>query len=400
MEKDKKIEAAGMYLLKLMRAALMGETVHQPPVECSMEMVFELAASNSVEGCVFYGLSKEHVPESLYRKWKSKCENTLFRQVCFDNEREKILKKMHEAGLSYLPLKGALIAGYYPQPGMRAIADNDILYGFVEKSGNGEYCIAGENHKERELKIRQAQEKMVEIMESLGYTVESLLGNHDTFLKEPCYNFEMHRCLVPTYMERFRQYYENSWKWATPDEKDEYLFAFSDEEEYLFFLAHTFKHFDQCGCGIRHIADEYVILKEKQEKMDWTYLKSHLQELGLVEFEEKLRSLTMHIMENQPLTEQEKNMYFYMLKSGTYGNLSTYVQNRLTQNRKTSDKGVKFRYLLGRVFLKPEEYREYHPFFYKHKWSRWILILYRLGKGLLFKQKAIIHELRLVRKAK
>lgn len=55
---------------------------------------------------------------------------------------------MEEMKIAYWPIKGARIARYYPLPGMRFMADNDILYGFVEIN-NGRYCQLGQDEKEK-----------------------------------------------------------------------------------------------------------------------------------------------------------------------------------------------------------------------------------------------------------
>lgn len=126
-------------------------------------------------------------------------------------EREQILTEMAKQGLAALPLKGILVANYYPNPGMRWMCDNDILYGYVEPDESGGFKLKGNDLAEQEFWQGQAQKKLREIMENLGYTTENLKGAHDVYHKKPFFNFEMHRRLVPE-DSSFAEYYINPWK--------------------------------------------------------------------------------------------------------------------------------------------------------------------------------------------
>ena len=105
----------------------------------SWEKLYLLAERNSVEAVTWLGAEQyqEEMPEEVRTAWKKQSGRTLLRQLHFDAEREEILKELEEEGISYLPLKGILISGYYPRPGLRFMADNDILYGITEQEGSG-----------------------------------------------------------------------------------------------------------------------------------------------------------------------------------------------------------------------------------------------------------------------
>ena len=45
-----------------------------------------------------------------------------------DAEREALLDFFEKSGIWYLPLKGAVLNGIYPQYGLRQFAKNDILF--------------------------------------------------------------------------------------------------------------------------------------------------------------------------------------------------------------------------------------------------------------------------------
>lgn len=388
---------AGLYLVELMRGALNGEQTKEKPEAVSWENVYKLAKLNHVESVSAYGLAGlENLPEEeLLTKWESMKNKTLFKILHFDTEREQIFLKMAEEGLSYLPLKGILLAGYYREPGMRSMADNDILYGFVEQTENGEYRICGKNETEQEKTIQRAQKVMVEIMKERGFSVEHLLGNHDSFVKKPFFNFEMHRELLSS-NSTHQEYYKNSWAKAIQAEDSPYGFHMSAEDEYIFILVHMEKHFSLGGCGIRHLNDVYVFWQKKGAMLDRAYLQQEFEKLDMVAFEQKIRSLAFAIYaENRPLCEEEEQLLFFLLGCGMYGRDDVKIENQMKQiseEKETSMFFVRLQYIKNRFCIDPVKVKEYYPFFYKHPYARPFLPVYRVVKGLLIHPKKLLCE--------
>ena len=59
----------------------------------------------------------------------------------------------------------------------------------------------------------------------------------------------------------------------------------------------------------------YVYLKKEKPNMD--YVRAEMKKLGIGEFEEINRSLSLHLFDGQALTEEETDMLEFMLFSGT-----------------------------------------------------------------------------------
>ena len=75
-------------------------------------------------------------------------------------------------------LKGIILKNYYPEYGLREMADNDILFDETKA------------------------EALKSIMEELGFkTILYSAGNHDVYYMSPIFNFEMHRSLYARYHE-------------------------------------------------------------------------------------------------------------------------------------------------------------------------------------------------------
>ena len=398
-------QEAAHYLLHLMAAALNQQTPEEKPDTCTWEQIWEFAAFNNVEAIAWPAvkmLQASSFPE-IYKKWEQAATAVLLRQLQFDVEREQILEKLSKQKISWLPLKGILIKEYYPMPGMRYMCDNDILYGITQSSPDGGYQIAGNNEEEKERSIKTAQQKLVEIMREQGYEDESLQGNHDVFMKKPIFNFEMHRDLVSTDNPMYF-YYKNPWKRAVLNEEGGYGYHFSDEDEYLFLLIHAHKHYSGGGCGVRTLADEYVFLKKKGDRLDKEYLQTQLEELQLTDFEQKLKKAAFHAFTpGECVSEEDDQIIGYMVSSGTYGHFKNQVDNAIKRQAEQTGgdiQAAKKRYLKDRIFASEEKMKNYYPFFYKHRSLRIFLPAYRLIKGMIIHPKQLFNEMKFIKKKK
>lgn len=123
----------------------------------------------------------------------------------FEAANNSVLKTLEEAGIWYMPLKGAVLKNYYPRFGMREMSDHDILFDATRTD---------------EVKI---------IMENLSFTTKYFgAGNHDVYYKEPLCNFEMHRGLFGSSHEgKFYEYYLDVKNRLKKDDVNNYGYYFS-----------------------------------------------------------------------------------------------------------------------------------------------------------------------------
>ena len=161
--------------------------------------------------------------------------------VLMDTERAELFRRMDAAGIWHLPLKGCVLQGLYPSYGMRQMTDNDILF-----------------DAERAEDVR-------DLMGDMGFTCEYFgMDNHDVYHKEPVCNFELHRALFGVANERaMREYYENVERLLRPDGLGGFGMRLSDEDFYVYLVAHEYKHFVACGTGLRSLLDAFVWLRAK-----------------------------------------------------------------------------------------------------------------------------------------
>ncbi|MBQ9142308.1 MAG: nucleotidyltransferase family protein, partial [Lachnospiraceae bacterium] len=357
----------GLYLLELMKAALLDRKCLEKPDNISWESIYKLAKMHNVEGIMTYGMEtlENKPPQELWEQWKNFPKYIMYRGIRFDMEREAIFTEMQRVGLAYLPLKGIHLAGYYPKPGMRMMADNDILFGYVENAADGSWKRSGATLTEQEQKQEEASHVLRQIMKKRGYEEEGRGIVHDVYKKLPMFNFEMHKGLMAATSD-FYEYYKDPWKRAIQSTKDTGEYYFSDEDEYIYLLVHAYKHFSNGGCGIRLLADMHVFEDCKGAQLDRKYVKQELIKLGLEGFEHRVTALTKAVFTEQGSVLEQENaeMLDYMLHAGTYGTVENFVQNKikkLTEEKEICSSVGKLLYIKERIFPNKTWWNENYP---------------------------------------
>ncbi len=357
----------------LIRSALAGET----PAWEGMDLpaIHKLANSHALSAITYMALEGTAAEPQLDPSWKKERDMAVRKNLLMTTQRQQILRELDAMGCWYMPLKGSILADMYPKLGMRQMADNDILF---------------------DPKYRKT---VKELFLGWGYECEIYgKSNHDVYLKPPVYNYEMHVALfnklAAPAIESYYRDVETRLVHRTAMER-----AFTDEDFYLYFVAHGYKHFCGGGNGLRFLVDCYVILNNRQ--LRWDYVAAELKKLGLSEFEGLIRGMAHKLFKTgEALTQEEQEAFVYCLSSGTYGSFATHVANELKALQPVGELtlATKLRYLLRRLWPDDRWFQTYAPFF--AKW--WILkpffLVWRLVKGIVLRGKNIVAEVMLLSK--
>lgn len=370
------------YLIHLMACALNGKKPEEKPDAVSFKELFELAAQNSVEGLSAYGIDAlDEKPEGeLSEKWMRALDLAVYHQFGFEIEREALFAKLSEVGISYMTLKGLRFAELYPMPGMRSMSDLDILFGYVAEKENGKYGFAGNDEAERAELSDKAMNTADAVVKEMGYSLNHGDESEVSYLKKPYYHVELHRKL--TNKENHWGYYDDPFSMAKRFDTDPYRFEFTPEDEYVYYLEHTYKHFVGGGCGVRCLADIYVFLERYGKTMDRGYVDGELEKLGITEVSHSLEKLAYAALsENGLLTDEDTDLLCRLLYSGTYGNSFIRIDNNIEKKINESGKSparARTEYILRRIFPSFAEIKNDAPIVYKFKMLYPFYILYRL----------------------
>ena len=370
----------------------------------------------------------------IWKRWLKEKNQLIYKSVLMDVEREAIQDFFEKNNIWYMLLKGMVIRKYYPAPELREMADNDILF---------------DNKYSKEV---------YEFMTARGYKSDDYnKGYHDEYLKPPAYNFEMHRQLVSSKERpKWYEYYKDVKSILINDANGKNQFYFSDNDFYVYFIVHTYKHFLNSGMGLRTVLDVYLYLNNLQDKLDFDYIEEQLKKLDAYDFEQTFRSLVFKMFgenakegnaaadelqdsfddkeqdmlresfddkEQDMLREsfdakkqdklcgsfddkeqdkwwnlfddKEHDMLSYILDAGTYGNLENSVAHKMGYTKGEKKKASdKAKYIFRRLFPSMDTIEEFFPFFYKHKWAIPFLYIYRIGKIPFTRRKKVAGELR------
>ncbi len=287
-----------------------------------------------------------------YERIMQETMKAAFRQERMERAFQQICAVLEENAIAYIPLKGAVIRNFYPEPWMRTSCDIDIL---VRREAL-EPAIAG-------------------LVVQLGCN-EAERAAHDVSLHTPSgQHIELHFDLV----EEGRAKAANAvladiWHHAQTKTGWKYQYEMPDAWFYFYHIAHMVKHFEVGGCGIRPLIDLWIL--DHLDNVDCAGREALLERGGLLQFAKLARHLSECWLENAEPDEITKKMQRFILSGGVYGSAENRVA--LQQTRQ----GGKAGYLLSRVLAPYDKLRRYYPILEKYPWlmpamqvRRWGMLL-------------------------
>ena len=328
----------------------------------TLDGVYKVAENHKLTSAAAMALESVGIHEHSFTQSKGKA---IRKNAALDLERAKLLSFLDKNNIWYIPLKGIIMQDYYPEYGMRQMSDNDILFD------------------------KKYREEVKEYFESQGYRVkEYKKRHHDVYLKEPVYNFEMHISLVGKHFSTMHYYYKNVKKRLIPNKTGSGC-HFSNEDFYVYMIAHDFKHYSHSGTGLRSLLDIYVFLNKFSDTLDMKYIESELTKIGIDDFENELRALALDVF-GKGIIDSNKEMLEYIILSGAYGS----VENIVSDAKKSRDTSSKLKYIINRIFKPSSVLRLYYPLFYRYKILLPFLPLYRFIRMFTSSRKKVKKEIK------
>ncbi len=378
-------ENAGQTLCRLL-AAWIHKTALEPAETPDFEALFQTANRHLLSAAACAALEQTGLmalcPAGTAKRFRTAKEQSIRKTILMDAERKELLAFLEQRGIWYAPLKGAVLNAFYPQYGVRQFSDNDILF-------DAAYWRTVRDH-----------------MRDRGYTGEfAEAGAHYSYEKPPVYRFELHRKLFSDdgkggFLTACAAYYADVRERLVKDPGNDFGYHFTDEDFYLYFLAHAFKHYDGGGTGLRTLLDVYLY-RLRKTALDERYIAGELAKLGLSAFERDCRSLSDKLFGPQSpaaeLTADEAAMLAWVESSGVYGTVSHHVQNDLKKLRpdgKAANGSTRVKYLFRWIFPDVNWYRENAPFAYRHRWAVPFFWGSRLFRGVFARRKRSFGKLR------
>lgn len=335
--------------------------------------IYELCQKHGITALVAYAIEPLLVNEE-YLKWKKSLKFSQMHTASFDAEREEILAFLKSNNIWYMPMKGLVLRKLYPQPFLREMCDNDILY-----DSNG-------------------YELLKKFMIERGYSIEftNKISHVDEYHMPPFYNFEMHKNFFMANQDLWVDYYSDMNKFLIQNSNDPFEYHMSDEDFYVYFVLHSYKHYIQAGTGLRTLVDCFIYNQKKGNKLNWNYINEQLFKLEILSFENELKTISEKLfLTKEKLTLEQEQIFLYILSSGAYGT----IKNKLKNNIKNAKKS-KFKYMLRRIFPDMQWYKGNAQFCYKHKWAIPFYCIYRIIDRFIRHGKQIFKEIKMIGRMK
>ena len=366
-------------MVSLLACALNKQTPTLDSVkQMDMEKLYQMAKFHSVRALV--AMTLEEAGVELSKEFKEAKQKSIRKSMLLNAEYQKVSTYLEQNNIWHMPLKGRRMQTYYPNIGMREMADTDILFDATFR------------------------EQIETYMKSIGYEVKSVgKGNHDVYMKLPVYNYEMHVSLYgEAHKKELREYYEHVKERLLLEEGKQYTYYFSKEDFYIYMISHEYKHFSSSGAGFRALADCFVFLKAEEANLNWNYIEKELQKLNISEFEQHTRNLSKRIFSGETLetlTEEEKNIVEEYLFAGTYGTKEKWVVNQVKQFGQEGAKHPALVHLKKRLFPGKNVLEVYCPAAKKYPFLLPYACVKRWIKVILLKGKEVRQELKYLKRA-
>lgn len=361
-------------LIKVMMQLIKYEVCGVPMEELDTEVLsddflkalYHLSKSHDLVHIVASALEKQGLlsKSDVGEKISKQVFTAVYRYQQAQYTYQKICAIFDDQRIAYVPLKGAVIREYYPEPWMRTSCDIDIL-------------------------IRQEDlERAVEVLSAkIGFTQPPHKNFHDIslFLNGNTH-LELHYNIKES-MASMDGVLETVWDYVERVNDTQYLYL--QRNEYLIFhlVAHSAYHFMNGGCGIRPLLDFWLL--RKKLPYDSEKLNELLEKAKLKTFETQMTALSDVWFSDAAHTSLTREMEAYILGAGVYGTLENKVAIASEQSQS------RFHYFFKRVFrpyhsLKQsysllEKWPILYPYYTVKRWGR---ILF--GKN----RKKAFHEIK------
>lgn len=304
------IEKTARQMLDIISAVIKGEKLDISTMDIDWDEIVRLCDFHGITNLIAYAADGS-VPKEYADRLHQSSAIAMSRTMQFEFATNEICEAFEKNKISYMILKGYIMKNYYPSPEMRTMCDVDMLT------------------KQEDF------EKINQVMAQLGYIEKNPFNRNDerSFHKPPLLSFDMHTQLVSDSHVKLKEYYGNGWHLAK--QATEYGYVMSDEDFFIFLIAHMAKHYSRAGIGVKHVIDIWIYINKFTDSLDWEYVNIELEKLKLREFTDKVVKLTKVWFENEKPDEISEAMGNYILLSGMYGtNVNAEKSNKMRSKNK------------------------------------------------------------------
>lgn len=252
------------FFLCILRDHLHREPTN-PPDSLNWEILTNYAVQHKLGGICWYQckdyLRSHYATNPICKTLEQEFNGSLFHAIHLQTEKSAIFSSFAKANIPFVPIKGAVLASYYPEPALRTMGDLDLLI-----------------HPEDRDSTR-------DILKSLGYSVTRWSEREWDYAKH-LVHLELQADLLhgsATKDSSIRDYINDYWPHVRPVNDGSEL-ALELEFHLLYLIAHIAKHLRSAGVGLRQFFDLSVLTEYPGFQINWELFREEAEAARLWEF--------------------------------------------------------------------------------------------------------------------
>lgn len=248
------------FFFQVLRDHLQGR-VTQDPGALDWSSVVAWAESHKLGGIFFVQcgplLSRE---PALRGRLSTGLGTAVFHAANLQADYAQLRQALAEGGVPFIPVKGALISGCYPEPDLRTMGDLDLLV------------------------RREDRERIRDLLLPLGF-VNKKWSEEEWDYEKGTSLFELQAILLDDHgslTEAMDQWFNDFWPHAAPGEDGVWALDWSFHTLYL--MAHLAKHLRWVGAGYRQFYDLAVVMLRGHRPIRWDWIRQQAEAVGFFPF--------------------------------------------------------------------------------------------------------------------
>lgn len=236
--------------------------------------LYQMAAIHKVTAAVFEQIRQSPIfTQEEYRGMAMMYKSNTIREVMLQTQREAgfvhIYRRICEAGIRPLVVKGVICRNLYAKPDYRVSGDEDMLL----RREEFELCD--------KILLEEGMQREELDMDNLPYEIPYVNPHNGVYI-------ELHFMLFPeesgAYGHLNREFSKAFDTCISEKIQNVDVWTLEPTLHLFYLICHAFKHFLHGGVGIRQVCDMVMMAEHYKEKIDWKSIEGRLKALRMDTF--------------------------------------------------------------------------------------------------------------------
>lgn len=244
---------------QVLKDYMNGKPTELPP-EADLVKLCDWAKVHKLGGIFFAqcGLNLMQHP-AIYSKLQNAFGSAVYQAATREKDYAELKAAFTQAGIPFIPVKGAVIAPFYPDPQLRTMSDLDLVVRTEDK------------------------ERIRDVLTPLGFRNKRWSDVEWHYARNTSL-FELQAELIrPNALNNkaLQDYINDTWSHAVSENGS---FRLNDSFHFLYLMVHIAKHLRIVGIGFRSFYDLAILMQRCPERLDWKWIRTESERLHFFRF--------------------------------------------------------------------------------------------------------------------